>query len=353
MSTARIQLFHGPGHPFELREIDLPSSLDAGEMLVELLLATVCGSDLHTSSGRRSAPIPCILGHEGVGRVVASARDGFDVGERITWSIADSCGACPPCREWRLPQKCTRLFKYGHASLADGAGLNGCYATHLVLRARTTAIPVPEDLSDELVAPANCALATVVNALSNLPTPCRSALVQGSGLLGIYACAWLRYRGLERVYLADINQRRLELAAEFGGIPLDARDARWPESRSMVLDENPGGVDLALEVAGNSEVVHQGVDLIRPGGVYVWAGMVHPASSLGITGESIVRKCLTIRGVHNYAPEHLAESLRFLQSTRAEYPYNKIVSPPLPLEELDDAFRMSQRRDWLRVAVKP
>jgi threonine dehydrogenase-like Zn-dependent dehydrogenase len=58
MTTARVQLFHGPGSRFELREIPLPESLSSGEVLVEVTFATICGSDLHTIEGRRSAPTP-------------------------------------------------------------------------------------------------------------------------------------------------------------------------------------------------------------------------------------------------------------------------------------------------------
>ena len=75
---------------------------------------------------------PCVLGHEAVGRVIASSRAGVMPGQRVTWSLADSCGECPACTDYRLPQKCTSLFKYGHAALASGSGLNGGYASHIV-----------------------------------------------------------------------------------------------------------------------------------------------------------------------------------------------------------------------------
>src|SRR5690606_8004475 len=99
----------------------LPKELAPGDVLVGISLATVCGSDLHTIAGRRAEPTPCVLGHEAVGIIVASARPGFAEGQRVTWSLADHCGRCPACTEWKLPQKCARLFKYGHAALADGS----------------------------------------------------------------------------------------------------------------------------------------------------------------------------------------------------------------------------------------
>jgi threonine dehydrogenase-like Zn-dependent dehydrogenase len=252
-----------------------------------------------------------------------------------------------------LPQKCVSLFKYGHAPLASGSGLNGGYASHIVLRRGTAVFEVPEELSDALVAPANCALATTVNVLSDLPQPCHTALVQGGGLLGVYACAWLSRSGVKNVFCCDLSEHRLSLIGEFGGIPLRADPQHWPAAIERLTRNGNGGVDLVVEVAGSADAVPQGMRVLRPGGSYVWAGMVHPETTLALTGEEVVRKCLKIRGVHNYAPPDLAAAIRFLAATRDQFPYHKLVSPPVPLEQLDSAVALAQRREWLRVAVQP
>jgi putative phosphonate catabolism associated alcohol dehydrogenase len=341
MKAARVQLFHGPGQPFQMGAVPLPEALHRGEVLVAISLATICGSDLHTVDARRSAPTPCVLGHEAVGQVVASAREGMAEGQRVTWTLADSCGRCAPCTRWQLPQKCDHLFKYGHAALGDGSGLNGCYASHIVLRPGTHILPVPENLPDAIVAPANCALATIVNALEELPAPCDSVLIQGGGLLGLYACAWLRHRGVGSVFCTDLSPQRLALIAEFGGIPV-ARDAASPEN-----------VDLVLEVTGSSAVIPAGVRALRPGGHYVWAGMVHPGTPLDLTGEAVLRKCLTVQGVHNYAPRHLASGLEFLARNHSSLPFEKLTSPPLRLDQLNEALALTRTRQWQRVSVQP
>lgn len=338
--SARVQLFHGPGQPFSMSTAALPAELLLDEVLVQISMATICGSDLHTTEGRRSAPTPCVLGHEAVGHVVRSARGSVAEGQRVTWTLADSCGHCAPCSQWHLPQKCERLFKYGHAALSDGSGLNGCYASHIVLRPGTQIMTVPDTLPDAIAAPANCALATIVNALETLPDPCHSALVQGGGLLGIYACAWLRHRGVREVFCTDLSPQRLALVAEFGGVPVPAGSA-LPT------------VDLVLEVTGSSAVIPDGVKALRPGGHYVWAGMVHPKTQLDLTGEAVLRKCLTLRGVHNYAPRHLADSLDFLAQNHTRLPFEKLTSPPLPLEKLNEGLELTRTRQWQRVAIQP
>src|ERR1700733_11890542 len=152
MIDTKIAVFRGAGHPFEIVEKSLDLPLGRGECLVEMSLATICGSDLHTVDGRRHEPVPCVLGHEGVGRIVATGegRDTGLVGRRVTWTLADSCGVCRACRDWSLPQKCETLFKYGHAPLDSGTGLNGTYASHIVLRAGTTIFPLPDAVTDEM-----------------------------------------------------------------------------------------------------------------------------------------------------------------------------------------------------------
>jgi putative phosphonate catabolism associated alcohol dehydrogenase len=344
-NLAHIQVFHGAGQPFELQTTPLPDQLGPDqlgpdEVLVEISLATICGSDLHTVDGRRSAPAPCVLGHEAVGRVILSARQDILVGQRVTWSLVDSCGHCLACTRWRLPQKCESLFKYGHAGLVDRHGLNGCYASHIVLRSGTAVIPIPNSLPDSVAVPANCALATIVNAIGRLPESVEKVLVQGAGLLGLYACAWLNCRGVKDVYCIDPAMQRLALVSDFGAQPISPGE-EIPE------------VDLVLEVAGTSAVISQGVAALRPGGMYVWAGMVHPETPLDLTGEMVVRKCLTVRGIHNYSPEDLVAAVQFLCEQQNRFPFEQLVSPPVPLQELDHAFDLARQKKWQRVAVCP
>lgn len=350
--TATVQLFHGPGRPFEMAKVPLPENLEKGEVLVRILLATICGSDLHTFEGRRESPIPCVLGHEAVGRVEMSARDNVHSGQRVTWSLADSCGHCPACADYKLPQKCDSLFKYGHAALGSGTGLNGTYASHILLRPGTAIFEIPDELSDAVVAPANCALATITNVLTHLPKHCQSALVQGGGLLGVYACAMLRERGVKHVFCSEINESRLSLIPDFGGVPLRADARNWPKAIEQIRAMAHDGVDLVLEVAGSAKVVPEGVNILRPGGQYIWAGMVHPETHLSLTGEAVVRQCLEVRGVHNYSPDDLGSALRFLAATYKKFPYEKLVSPPFALADLDQAMALTQCREWPRVAVK-
>ncbi len=337
--TARGAIFEQAGQPFRFAELPLPSVLEPGQVLVALSLATICGSDLHTHAGRRQEPVPCILGHEGVGRVVAAGpgREAW-LGQRVTWSSADACGHCSSCIDWELPQKCDRVFKYGHAQLGAGSGLHGTYATHIVLRPGTHLVRVPDLIPDAVAASANCSLATMANVTEQLPSQCRVAVVQGAGLLGLHGCALLRAAGVERVIVVDPEEARLARVPDFGGV-VAAVSADLPSK----------SVDVVIEAAGVPGIVGEGLRLLRPGGHYLFAGMVHPDSALTITGEQIIRGCVAVRGFHNYAPRHLNRAMAFLETSAL--PWASLVSLPLPLSCLEEGFALASTRRWARVAI--
>jgi len=348
---SKFQLFEEAGKPFRFRSKEIVQELKPGEVLVKILLSTICGSDLHTIEGKRKEDTPCILGHEGVGEIVAiNAREGFGKGDRITWTIADSCGECPACVDYGLPEKCHRLFKYGHASIHNGSGLNGCYATHIHIRKGTHIVKIPHTITNKMVAPANCALATMVNAVSKTSGSLRSAVIQGGGLLGLYTCGLLIEKGADNVYCLEVNKERFHLIKAFGATAVDAND---PQAIRFILDQVGDGVDAVFEVAGIKELISQGLALLRPGGDYILAGLVHPDSAINITAEQIIRKCIGIKGVHNYAPWHLDEAILFLDRNRKRFPFDALVSEPYPLEELDKAVEQANTQRWPRVAVKP
>lgn len=350
--SIKFQLFQETGKPFHLDEKENSPGLGEGEALVKILLSTICGSDLHTIEGKRKEDTPCILGHEAVGEIAAiNSRDGFGLGDRVTWTIADSCGKCPACTKYGLPQKCKELFKYGHASVHNGSGLNGCYASHIHIRKGTHMVKLPESISDAMAAPANCALSTMVNAVSQLESIPKKAVVQGGGLLGIYTCALLKEKGVEQIFCLEINKDRFSLIEAFGATVVDARDAE--KATQFILDQTGDGVDAVFEVAGIKELVPQGLKLLRFGGEYILAGLVHPNSQLDITAEQIIRKCIKIKGIHNYAPWHLDEAVSFLERNKDRFPFDSLVSPAYPLEDLEKAVIEAQSQKWARVSVKP
>ncbi|UGT62581.1 zinc-binding dehydrogenase [Nocardia asteroides] len=313
-----------------VREVPLPVP-GPGETLVRVTLATVCGSDLHTVTGKRVAPCPSVLGHEAVGRVV---RGALPAGTRVVWSVTASCGDCARCRVG-FTAKCERVRKVGHEPFAGEWPLSGTYAEHVLLPAGVTLAEVPEQVPDAVAAPAGCATATVMAALEAAGAVAgRRVLVTGAGMLGLTATAACVSRGAD-VRVADPDPERLALAAAFGGLPDDGAP-----------------VDVALEFSGAAAAVGHALARIDLGGTLVLVGSVTPGAAVQVDPEAVVRGWLTVTGVHNYEPRHLYEAVAFLNITRDRYPWASVVAPPVALAEVE-AVLVPTPPGILRASIAP
>lgn len=347
----RAAVFDGPGKPFRFEEMPRPVLRD-GEALVRITLCTVCGSDLHTFAGRRGGPTPCVLGHEPVGvieelngRVVDVDGDPLTVGDRVVWSVAVSCGACYFCRA-NVPQKCVALRKFGHERHAADGPFGGL-ATHARLPAGAAIVKVPDGLPDAVAALAGCAVATVV--------ACREAsgmsdavavVVFGAGMLGLTACS-LASRS-PAVIACDVSDSRLSLAKRFGATHT-ATPAEVVELAKSLTDGR--GADAALELSGSSAAAALALDVVRVGGTAAWAGTVSPTDAVPVNPEAVVRRCLRIVGVHNYAPWHLRDAVEHLAANHRRFPFAELVVKSFPLTDATEAFRYAEAERPVRVAV--
>lgn len=120
------------------------------------------------------------------------------------------------------------------------------------------------------------------------------------------------------------------------------------------IENKHNQLDCVIEVCGNSDVVLDGIKLLKPGGAYVFAGMVHPKTQLNVTGEQIIRKCLTIKGVHNYDKAHLDKAVEFLHRSINRFPFEKLVSPHVfKLKDLPLAVGEAALKKYPRVCIIP
>ena len=96
--SCQAMVFNGPNQPLKVQSFSLPDLMQ-DELLVRVLWCTICGSDLHTYTGRRTVPTPTILGHEIVRRIIEFGSSGqfkdirgenLQKGDRMTWCLSDS-----------------------------------------------------------------------------------------------------------------------------------------------------------------------------------------------------------------------------------------------------------------------
>jgi alcohol dehydrogenase len=355
---ALAAVFSGHGHPFDLRQFPVPAP-GRGEVLVDITCSTICGSDLHTWHGRRQEPVPCVLGHEIVGRIVAFGPaaprtdlrgDPLFEGDRITWTLAASCGECFFCQRG-LPQKCEHLFKYGHSSIAPGREFSGGFAECCLLTAGTGIVKLPDHLTDALAAPANCAVATVAAAF-RLAGPVEGATVAifGCGVLGLTAAAMARQLGAAEVVACDLDPARAELAGDFGAGTFSEPGDLQPRLRELTRGR---GADVTLEFSGSSAAVGDAFAATRTGGVSVVAGTITPGGAVTLDPNDLVRRMLTIRGLHNYAPADLVAAVEFLARSGDRYPFTSLAGGAFALDDIEHAFESATVRAGRRVSITP
>lgn len=360
--------FSSKNRLFRQRQLSAPV-LRPGEILIRVTCCTICGSDLHTYTGRRNAPPGCVLGHEIIGKV-AGWHDGdgtptdfhgnqLQIGQRVTWAMAVGCGRCFFCRS-NLSQKCDSLFKYGHEPCDDQqrcSGPTGGLSDYCVLVPGTPVFSLPESLTDEAACPANCATATVCAAIRTIeqthPLGKTTALVVGAGMLGMTAVAQLNEGGARQIVVVDPNRERLQLARSFGATHcLDSADQE--EVLTLVKSISDGrGADIALDFAGVTAAVETCITMVRVGGCVLLAGSVFPSDEVSISPEQIVRRMITIRGLHNYLPEDIDRAIRFLERTKGRFPFHQLVEKTFTLQETQQAFEYALANHPVRVAVRP
>lgn len=328
--VSRTAVWTGEG--IAMRDVPIPD-LGHGELLVRIRLTTVCGSDLHTVSGRRSGPAPSVLGHEAVGEVAATGPGATaTVGERMVWSVTCACHECDRCRAGRTA-KCRTVTKVGHEPFIGPWALSGTYSQYIVLPAGIATVPVPPELPDVVAAPASCATATAAAAVAAAGDLAgRRIVVCGAGMLGIAATAMCAEAGAD-VTVVDIDPDRTARAQRFGAVADDG-----------------GPVDVALDFSGSAEAIASLVSRLDVGGRLVLAGSVAPGPAVPVDPEQIVRRWLTVTGVHNYEPVHLQSAVDFLTRTVATYPWDELVAPPVTLGALEEVLRPGPA---LRASVAP
>ncbi|MBI3461633.1 MAG: zinc-binding dehydrogenase [Planctomycetes bacterium] len=366
--TGQVAVFTGPRRPFEIREFPVPQP-GPGAVLVKVRVANVCGSDLHAWRGQydvaagKTPPFSCSLGHEMIGTVVRlgegverdSAGQPLAADDRIVYRYFYPCGRCRSCLRRRTP-RCLKAMRYRYPP-EQYPHFNAAYGQYYYLHPNHTVFKVPENVSDDLAAPANCALSQVIECLQRAGAGLDDhVVIQGAGGLGINAIAVAREMGVRQIIVIDGIEERLELARAFGADQLvDLREYPTPESRVKRVKEltESWGADIVLEVAGHPRVIPEGIAMLGQGGIYVEVGNINQRLTAEIDPSVLVHGGKTIVGVMWYEPPSLQKALDLLATKQDKYPFHKILSHKYPLTAISTAFQEQDAGHVQRAALLP
>src|SRR4051812_45091339 len=208
MSTMRAVVYDRPEH-FEVRDVAIPTP-GPGEVLLKVVVAGVCGTDLHLHRGEFGPTYPLTPGHEFVGDVVAvgSVADDKLLGHRVVADNTASCGRCLECRRGR-PAFCRNL-------IAQGVNAPGAFADYVITDAdRCSAV---DDLAPEVAVLAE-PVACVVHGLDVLALrPGADVLLFGTGPTGLVLTSLLSSGGVGRVSLAGWDTPQFRIRRNPGAV---------------------------------------------------------------------------------------------------------------------------------------
>ena len=216
-------------------------------------------------------------------------------------------------------------------------------------------VKLPSHLPAEVICPVNCATATVAAVYRAARSFIgKTVLIFGAGMLGITAAAMARTGHAKRIVVCDLDSERLELIQKFGADTTVQWVSDFDQLQERLRQHSAlDAFDLVLELSGSPDAVEAAVGAAAIGGEVVLAGSVMNSRQVKIDPESVVRRCLSIRGVHNYAPEDLKSAVSFLIHHHTHFPFADLITHSCELTEINSAMEFAFRERPVRVAVRP
>jgi D-arabinose 1-dehydrogenase-like Zn-dependent alcohol dehydrogenase len=319
------------GEPLQCNEAPTPAPKGT-EVLLKVLAAGVCHSDLHLADGYfdlgggkrlsladRGMKLPVTLGHENVGEVVAVGPDakGVKIGARMLADPWIGCGSCEPCSRGE-DNLCRAMRSLGVFS-------NGGYADHIM-------VPHPKYLFDignmpaDRAAPLACSGVTTFGALKKVPTlKTEPTVIIGAGGLGLMCLALHQKMGGHSAIVVDIDPAKREAARQAGAAHVV--DGGAPDAPAQIVTLTKGGAWAVIDLVGSSQTAKLGYDSLIKGGKYIIVGLY--GGDFTVSLPPIPMRALTIQGSYVGSVHEMAELMDLIRRTGL---------PPVPVatRPLDD-----------------
>ena len=337
---------YAQSQPLSIREIELDDP-GPGEVLVRMLAAGLCHSDLSVVDGNRPRPTPMLLGHEGCGVIekVGEGVSDLSPGQHVVTVFLPRCGECANClTDGKLP--CipgTKANTDGvlfdgdirlHAE--DGTDIHhhvgaSVFATHAVLH-HSSVVPIEDDVPPGVAAVLGCAVLTGGGAVLNAGQPQEgdAIMVVGLGGVGVAALITALSLGLGKVYGVDANPEKLTLAKRLG-----ATDAFTPSQ----VEEEGIKAPVVIECAGHAKAFETAFKATSIGGTTVTIGLPAPTAISEITPLTITAEARTIRGSYLGSAVPRRDIPKYTKLWRdGKLPVHELITDTIALEEINGAL---------------
>ncbi|HVA24896.1 MAG TPA: zinc-binding dehydrogenase [Chloroflexota bacterium] len=331
-----------------LREFDLPE-VHEDDALLRVEVAGICHTDVGLYHGTTRYVLPLIMGHEIVGRIarigaLAAQLWGVREGDRVTVESKIRCGFCRACVAGNY-KYCSGGLSYGtRASCSRPPHLWGSYGQYMYLAPGTLLYKVPHGVSAEVanlltVAISNGVQWVVLRGGAKLGD---AVVVQGVGSIGLCCVAAAKEAGAGPVIATGLtaDRYRLELAREFGADVVV--DVQAEDVVERVRDVTGGDMaDVVVDVTGNGDAVRKSLELVRPLGTVVSAGVTGDATLTPLPLDTLLYKEIRLQGVFSYDTHAVRRAMTL--ALRGRYPFDKLVTHRFPLDQAERAVKTAGR----------
>lgn len=314
----------------EVDELPIPE-IGPQDVRIRVHACGICGSDIHGydgSSGRRIPPI--VMGHEAAGVIeeIGEAVTQFKVGDSVTFDSTVSCGACHFCHMGAI-NLCDNRRVLGVS--CGEYRQNGAFAEYVAVPERIL-YRLPDGFPHEQAAMIE-AVSVAVHAVNRTPLKLgASAMVVGSGMIGLLAIQAVKLAGASTIIAVDLDAGRLDLARELGATHTALADKSDIPTVARELTEGRG-VDAAFEVVGATPTIQTAIESTRKGGSVTLVGNLAPSIDLPL--QSVVTRELSIYGSCASSGEY-PECIKLLESGAIRV--DPLITARANLEEGADWF---------------
>ena len=277
-----------------------------GEILIKVLKCGVCGSDPTTYYGRHPfVTFPVVMGHEFAGTVEALGEgvDGPGTGTRVTVIPHLVCGECRPCK--------TETYNFCEQLRCTGAEADGAHVQYKSMPAQMV-LPIPDTMTMDDAAMVEPACVAYHAAKRGEIKPEDKVLVIGAGPIGIFTMQSCKVLGAKEVYIADMDEWRLDLASKLGA---DGVINVSGESLEEGLTRLAGGtkeIDVFYDCVGEKgRVLDQILQIARRGTRVVMVGVLQNEYNIPHL-PNFVQHELRLSGTTMYVPQDYREMIQLM-----------------------------------------
>jgi len=327
-----------------------PTIQDPTDAVVKITKAAICGSDLHFVHGKFPMAPGFVLGHEILGVVEDVGRDVHAVkpGDRVVVSDLVACGTCWFCQR-RYFVNCVHSQTFGGGEAMGNLPGGQAEFVRVPFADTTCGIP-PAAMSDEQALFVGDILVTGYTCAKNGDIqPDDTVVVIGCGPVGVFAQMCARLFGPAQVIAVDMVPARLELAKQFGSIPVDGSDPK--AARKKVRELTGGrGADVALEAVGGEAPFQSAGMFLRPKGHLSVVG-VSGRTSIGLPAAHALSGEWTIRFGLGDSPRYRDEVFALIAAGKLEP--ERIITHRMTLDDAPRGYEMFDRREAFKVVLTP